>query len=77
LSIHGWVYGLNSGFDRFKVNISSNKELMKFTNYLKKIALGRFFFSISKFSLKADGSNFGINLFNIGNNKLPLQKNSQ
>jgi carbonic anhydrase len=28
LSIHGWVYGLNSGFvTDLKVNISSNKEL--------------------------------------------------
>jgi carbonic anhydrase len=28
LSIHGWVYGLNSGFvTDLKVNISSNKDL--------------------------------------------------
>jgi carbonic anhydrase len=46
LSIHGWVYGLNSGFvTDLKVNISSNKELdevyqLKFIN---KIA-GDFFF---------------------------------
>jgi hypothetical protein len=52
---------------------------MKFTNkFIKKIALGRFFLFLSKFSLKADGSNFGINFINIGN-KLPpgSKKDSQ
>jgi uncharacterized protein YfkK (UPF0435 family) len=79
LSIHGWVYGLNSGFvTDLKVNISSNKELDEVYQLIyKKNRLRAIFYSISKFSLKAD-SNFGINFINIGNNKLPPEvKDSQ
>jgi carbonic anhydrase len=45
LSIHGWVYGLNSGFvTDLKVNISSNKDLDEvYQLIIRKIALGDFF----------------------------------
>jgi carbonic anhydrase len=43
LSIHGWVYGLNSGFvTDLKVNISSNKELDEVYQLIKN-RLRRFF----------------------------------